>query len=53
MTKDDQSALLMLIIIMVCVCLGFDVIASGGKAWLAFYHQVILKDEVAGQVNTR
>lgn len=53
MTKDDQSALLMAIIIMILVSFSFNVVASAGKAWHAFYHQVIVKDEIAGQVNPK
>jgi hypothetical protein len=48
MSKDDQSAILMSLFIFFSVVFTFSLIGSAGKAWLAFYHQVILKDQVVG-----
>jgi hypothetical protein len=48
MSKDDQSAILMSLFIFFSVYFTFSIIGSAGKAWFAFYHQVILKDQVVG-----
>jgi hypothetical protein len=48
MSKDDQSAILMSLFVLFFALFTFSIIGSAGKAWLAFYHQVILKDQVVG-----
>jgi hypothetical protein len=53
MSKDDQSALIMGLFVFLFISFFFSTIGAFGKAWHAFYHQVIIGDEVVGQVHQR